>query len=258
VLMFARLLPRLRARAAEVDVFTPPALVRLFRDSGVADGVYALDALPSIDAGRYDGYLPFMSLARAVGLKPSALDPAAAYLRPNAALVDAWRKRVGAADAAVLRVGLAWAGNPGHRRDDDRSIPVALLAPLAGIEGVRLYRLQLGRADLGAPEFPMIDLTADIEDLADTAALIHALDLVISVDSAVAHLAGALGRPVWALCPVRADWRWQIDGRDAPWYVSARVFRPQQTAEWTPVIASVVEALSRERGISAGGSGAGR
>ncbi|HYH42733.1 MAG TPA: glycosyltransferase family 9 protein, partial [Burkholderiales bacterium] len=159
---------------------------------------------------------------------------------------------------AVLRVGIAWAGNPGHRRDDDRSIPVKLLAPLAGIEGVQLYRLQLGRADLGAPEFPMVDLTSHVEDLADTAALIQTLDLVISVDSAVAHLAGALGRPVWALCPLRADWRWQIEGRDAPWYASARVFRPQRTAKWAPVIASVAEALACERRFSAGGSGADR
>jgi tetratricopeptide (TPR) repeat protein len=245
VLMFARLLPRLRTLADEIDVFAQAALVRLFRDSGLAHEVRALDELAAVEPGRYDGYLPFMSLAQAVELRLPQLDAGTPYLRPGAVLVEAWRSRVGPRDPGVLRVGLAWGGNPGHRRDDDRSIPVTQLTALAGIEGIELYSLQLARPDLGAPEFPIVDLTRHIEDLADTAALMHALDLVISVDTAVAHLAGALGRPVWVLCPLRADWRWQIDGRDAPWYASARVFRPERTAEWRPVIASVAEALTR-------------
>jgi tetratricopeptide (TPR) repeat protein len=245
VVMFARLLPRLRALADEIEVFTQPTLVRLFRDSGLAHDVRVLDELAAVEPGRYDGYLPFMSLARAIELRLPGLDADTLYLRPSAALIETWRTRVRAVDTPGLRVGLAWGGNPGHRRDDDRSIPVAQLAALAGIEGVQLYRLQLGRPDLGAPEFPIVDLTPHIEDLADSAALMHALDLVISVDTAVAHVAGALGRPVWVLCPLRADWRWQIDGRDAPWYASARVFRPDRTAEWRPVIADVAEALTR-------------
>ena len=185
-----------------------------------------------------------MSLAHEMGLTPEQLEPNRSYLRTSTELADEWGSRLGnRARGAQLRVGLAWGGNPAHRRDSDRSIPVEAFAALSRIEGVSLYRLQVGRPDLGEPEYPIDDPTGHLSDFADTAALVNQLDLVISVDSAVAHLAGALGKPVWVLCPLRADWRWEIDGRQSPWYATARIFRPLRTADWSPVIDQVRSAL---------------
>ena len=240
VLMFARLLPRLREHAGTIGVFVPPALVELMRESGLADRVYSVDEIAA--AQDYDAHVPFMSLARVLALRPHDLHESEPYLHVAHSRLELWQTKLAARDA-TLRVGLAWGGNPSHARDSDRSIPAAALAPLSDTPSVSFYSLQLGRADLGRLPFACTDLTHELKSMADTAALIGCLDLVISVDSAVAHLTGALGRPLWALCPYRADWRWEIGGRESPWYASARVFRPDRTAEWTPVVSRVAEAL---------------
>jgi tetratricopeptide (TPR) repeat protein len=250
VLLFARLLPRWRSMNHSVAAFVQPALVRLFRHSQLADEVRSLGEIATAEPDRYDGYVPFMSLARAVGLHVNEIGPDKRYLQPDPDSLDAWRERVRGKSDGRLRVGLVWGGNAGHRRDTDRSIPVAQFEPFSRIEGISLYRLQLGRPDLGAPHFPMHDLTEHLADFTDSGALIHQLDLVISVDTATAHLAGAVGKPVWVLCPLRADWRWEIAGESASWYGSARVFRPNRTAEWSPVIEEISAALaSRAQGI---------
>lgn len=240
VLMFARLLPRLRVHAKQLSVFVQPPLIELMQESNLADEVRSLDEIEA--SQECDGYVPFMSLPHVLGLRSNDLEEDVPYLKAGQSRLSAWQGRVGAGDRQ-LRVGLAWGGNATHARDSDRSIAAAALAPLSGIASATFYSLQVGRADLGRPPFPVIDLAHELKNLADTAALIDCLDLVISVDSAIAHLTGALGRPVWVLCPYRADWRWEIDGRVSPWYGSARVFRARRTAEWEPVIARVADAL---------------
>lgn len=240
VLLFLRFLPRLRTRVLELAVFVQPALVTLVRESGLADAVLSLKDIPA--TADYDSYLPLMSLAHVTGFSGTDLEGDAPYLAVGTERVLSWRDRMGPRDGRT-RVGLVWGGNPDHPRDFDRSIPGRELAPLGRIGGIVWCNLQIGRDDLGMPAFPFLDFTKQLRDLADTAALIEQLDLVISVDTAVAHLAGALGRPTWVLCPLRADWRWEIAGRSSPWYSSARVFRPVRTSQWSPVVASLVTAL---------------
>jgi tetratricopeptide (TPR) repeat protein len=142
--------------------------------------------------------------------------------------------------AEGLRVGIVWGGNPKHMEDRYRSIPLSLWEPVLGVEGVRFFSLQLGAAaQLAATGNRVTDLENAIADLADTAALIMHLDLVIAVDTAVAHLAGALGRPVWVLVPFAPDWRWLTERQDSPWYPTMRLFRQPGILEWAPVLERV-------------------
>jgi hypothetical protein len=241
VILFARLLPRLRALAASVCVFAYARLVPLFERAQLADEVRSLADIDQATPERYDSYVPFMSLAYVTALRPHEIDPAP-YLDARAEDALAWRSRVGAPDG-TLKVGLAWAGNPAHDLDFDRSIALASLGPLFRVPGVSFYSLQLGADLSGHPELPMIDLTAHFTDVAQTAALVKQLDLVIAVDTLIAHLSGALGVPLWLLCPLRADWRWAIGDKPSPWYRSVRIFRPEVTAQWSPVIEALAEAL---------------
>ena len=174
------------------------------------------------------------------------------YLAADPALAAAWRERLAGVDG--LRVGLAWAG--GRRPDPNlavvdrrRSIALDVLAPLGGIPGTSLVSLQTGPAAAQAAHPPggmaLHDLTAGLSDFADTAALIDALDLVISVDTAVVHLAGALGKPVWLLNRLDSCWRWLLDRDDSPWYPQLRQFRQPGPGDWRSVIAAVRDALQR-------------
>ena len=177
------------------------------------------------------------------------------YLQADPARVAQWRARLDALQG--LRVGVVWAGNPRlgglsyDRADRRRSLPVAMLAPLA-LPGVSLVSLQKGEAGRQARVVAMTDWTAGLHDMADTAALVCALDLVISVDTAVAHLAGALGRPVWLLNRFDNDWRWLLGRDDSPWYRTLRQFRQSAPGEWAEVIARVAAALSDQVGAIPG------
>lgn len=239
--LMGRFVPRLRQYAQSVTLFVLPQLVALMEDARLADRVLPLAALGTAQAAEYGAYLPSMSLPFALGAGAECLD-SAPYLRTDDGRLEAWRARLGARDGR-LRVGLAWGGSHTHALDRYRSIPAERLAPLGAVEGIAWYRLQIGRADLGIPAFPMADHTAHLGDLAEIAALMNELDLVICVDTGVAHLAGALGRPVWVMATFHPDWHWEIAGRPSPWYSNARVFRPPRTADWTSVIEQVATAL---------------
>jgi FkbM family methyltransferase len=159
---------------------------------------------------------------------------------------ERWRSRLGTAPG--LRVGIAWAGSPEHVRDRYRSIPLVLLAPLLAIEGVQFHGLQKGPAlaELNTLKQPnIVNLGPELADLADTAAVVGELDLVIAVDTAVAHLAGALAKPVWMMLPSPNDWRWLDARSDSPWYPTMRLFRQSRRNEWDDVIENVVAALRR-------------
>jgi hypothetical protein len=146
-------------------------------------------------------------------------------------------------------VGLVWAGNPGFYNDRNRSVALAALRPALESPGLTWFSLQKGeaaRAQIAAlGTEPLIhDFTADLHDFADTAALIMNLDLVITVDTAVAHLAGALGKPVWILVPANSEWRWLDKRTDSPWYPTARLFRQQVVGDWNGVVAELRDALA--------------
>jgi tetratricopeptide (TPR) repeat protein len=170
------------------------------------------------------------------------------YLQADAALAAQWRARLDRlAPAAHRRIGLVWAGRPAHSNNHNRSMKLATLLPLFDAPDVTFVSLQKGpaAAEAGACFFraPLLNLAADIESFADTAAILAALDLVITVDTAVAHLAGALGRPAWVLLPFAPDWRWLLGRSDSPWYPGLRLFRQRAPGEWDMPVKQVRDVL---------------
>ena len=148
-----------------------------------------------------------------------------------------------------LRVGIAWGGNPSHTREAQRSIQLERLEPLTRIAGTVFYSLQKGPAaaqlQRKPPGMRLIDLDAQQADFADTAAIVANLDLVISIDTSVAHLAGAMGKPVWILLHSLPDWRWLLDRQDSPWYPTARLFRQSAAGDWSDVVDRLSTELRR-------------
>jgi len=162
-------------------------------------------------------------------------------------LLQSWRQNL--ADRATgLKVGLAWAGNPAFNGDRTRSITLDRLSPLANVPGPAFYSLQKGDAQRQVDHPPaglsLINLALELHDFADTAAVMCLMDLIITTDTSVAHLAGALGRPVWLMLQFVPDWRWLLDRTDNPWYPSMRLFRQQERGDWNGVISRVVQALA--------------
>jgi hypothetical protein len=248
-LQFCRYAPAVAALGARVILEVPRGLERLLsRVEGVAQVVTLGEDLPPFDL-----QTPMMSLPHA--LPAEGFGPQTAYLSADRAKTAVWGGRLGASPGP--RVGLCWAGGLRPEQliadgiDQRRSLPLAALAPLAEVEGAAFYSLQKGPpseqlAELVAegwagPE--IVDLTGELRDFDDTAALVANLDLVITCDTAVAHLAGGMGKPVWILNRFDACWRW-LDGRDdSPWYPSARLFRQATPGDWETVIARVKDAL---------------
>ena len=240
-LQFVRYVPLVAARGGRVVLATVPALAPLF------DGMPGVDELVTgtRPPGDLAWHCPLMSLPLAFGTTRDTIPGPWPYLRAPAGRLAPWRARVGGDGA--FKVGLVWQGQPKLRRDRDRSLPPAALAPLAGIAGVRYYALQKTPAGSGFADLPTVldatDLAENFSDYAETAAALMALDLVVTVDTSVAHLAGALGRPAWLLISKVPDWRWGERGRDSPWYPSIRLFRQAVAGVWDDVIADVARAL---------------
>ncbi|MDR3515503.1 MAG: tetratricopeptide repeat-containing glycosyltransferase family protein [Azospirillaceae bacterium] len=249
VLQFARFVPQVAALGGRVVLRVWNPLVRLLRTvPGVADVISAAGDLP-----RFDYHLPLMSLPHVFGTDPAHIPASVPYVTAAPDAVAAWRRRLAAVPG--LKIGLVWAGDPrrndhaAHRIDNRRSLHLADFAPLADIPGLALISLQKGEPAAQTQNPPaglhLFDWMEEIEDFADTAALIDTLDLVISVDTAVAHLAGALGKPVWILSRFDGCWRWLHNRADSPWYPTARLFRQQQRGDWAPVLKNVFDALRR-------------
>ena len=211
--------------------------------AGVEKVVAAGEPLPPFDL-----YAPMLSLPRIFGTTLESIPADVPYLRPAPALVETWRGKA-AAGKAGLRVGLAWSANPKNVELRHRSMPLEALMPLSGTKGATFYSLQKGEAAKEAlnppPGMEVIDLTEAIRDFADTAALIANLDLVVSVDTAVAHLAGAMGKPVWTLVSFPPAWQWMLDREDSPWYPTMRLFRQRSRGDWGPVVERVAGELNR-------------
>src|SRR5471032_942415 len=241
-LQMCRYVALLAERGADVVLRVQPALKTLLSQLAgarlvLADG----EALPA-----FDYHCSLMSLPFAFATSLATIPAGAPYLQADAARAAAWAQRLGA--PAGLRIGLAWSGNRGHDRDLSRSIPLMRLRGLFGVDA-QFVSLQ--------PELRAIDRivlendqrigshAAQLTDFAETAALIAQLDLVISVDTSVAHLAAAMGKPVWLLLAYAPDWRWLLERDDSPWYPTMRLFRQSARGDWDGVVAEVARALRR-------------
>jgi hypothetical protein len=242
-ILFARFVPELVRRGARVRLLCRPQLERLFRSSFEADGVHVTSDAEE-DASGVDAFVHLLSLPAALRLGTAAVERRARYLRVEPSLGEPWRQRVG--EHPGLKVGLAWAGNAARSGDEARSLAAEVVGPLgAAAHGTRWFCLQAG-LDRSAPRpFAMTDWMEPGTDFADTAALIGALDLVVSVDTSVAHAAAAVGTPLWMLAPHNVCWRWEMGGVESPWYPGVRLFRALRPGAWAPVIDAVGEALRR-------------
>ena len=238
-IQFLRYVPMVAKLGAHILLEVHPELRRLVESS--AHGVQVIsrgDPLPE-----FDWQCPLLSLPLAFGTELQNIPSAVPYLRvvwtpPN------WLQKECPTD---LHVGLVWAGGAINVIDGERSLSLKALSSLWQVKGVSLYSLQRGPVSMEADSIPLrfAGTAPQTGDFADTAAAISHLDLIVSVDTSVAHLAGALGKPVWILLPVRSDWRWLKDRKDSPWYPSARLFRQSDEGDWAPVIAMLVAELSR-------------
>jgi tetratricopeptide (TPR) repeat protein len=241
-IQFIRYLPLVAQRGGKIIIECHTALQRLFRTVAANCQV----VVPSQSLPAFDLHCPLLSLPRVFGTNLGNIPNTVPYLRADAEDARRWQDRL-AGHSSIVKVGLGWAGNPAHKNDRNRSMKLARLAPLGQAPGVRFFSLQKGAAATEAKTPPagmeLVDWTQELKDFADTAALIANLDLVIAVDTAVAHLAGAMGKPVWTLLPYAADWRWMLERRDSPWYPTMRLFRQPYGGDWDSVIARVVEAL---------------
>jgi len=241
-IQFVRYLPMVAARGGRVILQCPPQLQRLLSHLPHVERVIGQDEpLPEFEVRSR-----LLNLPGFFNSNLQTIPAEVPYLFPEASFVQRWRERL-AAQPPGLKIGLSWAGSPDHPLDRQRSISLASLAGLAQVGGVQFYSLQKGSAGRQVENPPaglsIVDWTADLVDFADTAALVSNLDLVISVDSAVAHLTGALGVPVWILVQFVADWRWLLDRSDSPWYPSAKLFRQSVRGDWSQPIAQLAAGL---------------
>ena len=242
-LQFIRYVPSLHQRGGRVILMCQPPLVRLLtRSPGIERLLAHGDPVPEFDV-----HTPLLSLPRLLGTTLESVPADVPYLEAEPQLVEAWRHRLGSYPG--FKVGIVWQGNPKFRLDRLRSIPLAQFAPLARVPGVHQFSLQKGPGaeQLAAvtDRFPVTDLGRRLDDFMDTAAVLKNLDLVISVDTAIAHLAGALGIPVWVALPFAPDWRWLMGREDSPWYPTMRLFRQTRPGQWEDVFHHIAEALQR-------------
>ncbi len=247
VIQFIRYVPLLQQEGASVFGIVPPELVPLLEHS--FPGFQCLTPERRFEV---DLHVALLDLPGHFGTGLRNIPPAAPYLHAPADAVQRWRQRL-APWAGKLKVGIAWSGFQGQVNNRNRAVPLSTLMPLLQMPGVQCFSLQKGNAgpwtDMTPGPQQLVDLTGEWRDFGDSAAMLQHLDLVITVDTAIAHLAGALGRPCWVLLPPNPDWRWLLAREDSPWYLGMRLFRREFGAGRQSQVARVVEALdARLRG----------
>ncbi|MCG8635092.1 MAG: tetratricopeptide repeat-containing glycosyltransferase family protein [Desulfobacterales bacterium] len=248
-IQFMRYLPLLKNLGAKVVFETLPPMIRLTTQTDGYDrlmvGKKGVDTRP---VDRFDFFVPMMSLPLRFGTELDTVPSAIPYLKPDPDLSGIWRARMGEADA--FRVGVVWSGSPLHRNDQNRSVHLSRFAGLADIRGIEWVSLQKETCekwtDIDPDSFFTMNPGGQLSDFADTAAVIDNLDLVISVDTAVVHLAGAMGKKVWTLLPSPPDWRWLTDRKDSPWYPSMTLFRQPSNGDWDAVFDNIKACLFAE------------
>lgn len=238
-LQFCRYLPMLRNLGATVLLRLSAPVAGVIGDSMPGIEVSADPGLPA-----YDCHCALLSLPHRFQTRLNTIPNPVGYLRARPETAAKWADRLGAGPA--LRVGVVWTGNPKHINNRYRSVSAESLLPLLAIEGIKVFSLQVGarhheltRCSGGA----VADISAELTDYAETAGVIANLDLVISICTSVAHLAGGMGKPLWMLLNAVPDWRWMLEREDNPWYPTARLFRQRKAGDWTDVIERVAAEL---------------
>lgn len=245
-LQFIRYLPLVEARAARLSVQVPGALLSLLTGSGFRH-LLPLEGPPP----PHDVHCSFADLPHLFETTVETIPAAVPYLFPDEQLLKAWRSEIG--QHKGFRVGIAWQGNPDFQLDRLRSIPLQDFEPLAQVPGVRLLSLQkhngAGQIDALSPRFEVLRFDDHLDvahgTFMDTAALMKCLDLVITSDTSIAHLAGALAVPTWVVLPQAPDWRWLLHRQDSPWYPTMRLFRQTRMGQWSDVIQIVAAELAQ-------------
>lgn len=240
-IQFLRYVPQVAARGGRIVLRVERFLVRLA--ASVPGDMMIVS--PNQRLPEFDVWCPLLSLPRILETRLQTIPQRVPYLGIRAPLAERWRQRLG--DLPGRRVGLAWAGDPRHINDFRRSIGLERLMPLFRVPGISWVGLQAGPhagdvARVGLPE--ILDISAQLGDFAETAGVMANLDLVITVDTAVAHLAGAIARPVWTLLPFSPDWRWMLQREDSPWYPTMRLFRQPMPGDWDSVVAQAADRLT--------------
>lgn len=252
-IQFARYIPMVAERCEQVLLGCSAELAPLLaRIPGVSLCFHRWNEIPG-----HAAYCRLSSLALMFRTRLETIPSDGPYLRADPGRVAQWRAWMDARyPRSARKIGLAWSGRPTHPNDRRRSVRLGRLAPLAAAGDAKFISLQkpLPQADLDAlPIFPgLCDLSGDLRDFEDTAALIENLDMVVTVDTAVGHLAAALGKPTWIMLSKASDWRWLLERSDSPWYPSVRLFRQGSPGDWDPLIADVAAALRRELRDSVG------
>jgi tetratricopeptide (TPR) repeat protein len=247
-IQFIRYASLVAERGAKVIVECQKELSSLLRNvGGVSEVIAKGGQLPEFDV-----HCPLLSLPLVFATTVQTIPATTPYLSTNSSSVKNWKDKI-KRDDSKLRIGIIWSGNPKNIKLRYKSCSLNAFAPLAKLEGITFYSLQKGESaeqTKNPPEgIELIDYTEEIEDFSDTAALIENLDLVISVDTAAAHLAGALGKPIWTLLPYAADWRWLINRDDSPWYPTMRLFRQPSFRDWKSVIERICIELQKINSI---------
>jgi Tfp pilus assembly protein PilF len=247
-LQFLRYLPMVKALGGTAIFETKSKLLALLKDVAGADEVVSRSPDGNLDAD-YDLYVPLLSLPAIFGTTLQTVPDRVPYLLADNALVHTWAAKL--SPIAGFKVGICWQGNPAYGADRQRSVPLKFFASLARMENVQLISLQkiYGLEQLAQmpSDFSIIDLDRELDEntgvFMDTAAVMQNLDLIITSDTAIPHLAGALGVPVWLLLPHIPDWRWGLDGENYPWYPTMRLFRQHEKGNWNAVMRWVAKEL---------------
>lgn len=243
-IQFARLLPIIKEKfGGTIILETPPELMRLFEQMDAVDQLIPSGQVPPV----FDFWVPLMSLGHILHIREDCIPGTPPYLHKP----DKHPLHLRPAPKGGMNIGIVWAGSPTHQNDRRRSVALDLFLPLANDTGTTLISLQKGPAckDLtttGA-NCVVLDADKDLKDFADSAALIDQLDLVVTVDTSVAHLAGAMGKEVWVLLPFTPDWRWMWHRTDSPWYPDMRLFRQDHPGDWEGCFRKLYRALDEKR-----------
>ncbi len=244
IIQFVRYLPMVKAQGGRVTIECPKSLFRLLENcAGIDKIIETTSGNESFE--QFDVHVPLLSLPGIFGTKLDSIPSDIPYISIDTMLEEHWRIRLN--DNNNIKIGIVWAGNRHHKNDRNRSCTLVDFANLSSIPGISLYSLQKGSASIennnSAEGMNIINLENELDDFADTAAVIANLDIVISIDTAVVHLSGAIGKPVWTLLPFDPDWRWLLNREDSPWYPGMRLFRQTQPNDWTTVFEQVKENL---------------
>ena len=241
-LMACRYIPMLATLGARVIAEVQLPLKSLLKNlEGISLLVAKGETIP-----HFDVHCPIMSLPLAFKTTMEAIPAKVPYLAVSKNIIEKWRSKL---IGTEIKVGVAWAGNPNYPQDLDRSILLKNIMPILGVKGARYFSLQkdlrLGDREILDVNSQIVRLDQEINDFQDTAAIMMSLDLVLSSDTSIAHLAGALSRPIWVLLPFNPDWRWLLDRVDSPWYPTARLFRQTNRGDWSTVIDDVCVELEK-------------